>query len=190
MNPLLTGAICFVLGVISWTLAEYLIHGKLGHRRDKKNAFTVEHIRHHRDTNYFASTYKKILAAVSVLTILTLVLGLIFTWLIGFTFSLGFSAMYLAYEIIHRRAHTHAPIGFYGRWVRKHHFHHHFKNPKVNHGVTSPIWDYVFGTLEMPEVVMVPRKLALPWLVDDETREILPRYTADYQLRGGGTAKI
>ena len=44
----------------------------------------------------------------------------------GVACTLGFVAMYLLYEVLHRRAHTHPPRGFYSRMMRKHHFFHHF----------------------------------------------------------------
>ena len=190
MSSLTIGIGCYLVGVFTWTLAEYLLHSKLGHKKKKKNPFTVEHIRHHRDTDYFAKTSKKLLAATIVLCLATPIVGMILTWLIGFTFAFGLSSMYLVYELLHRRAHTHGPQGPYGRWLRKHHFHHHFKNPKVNHGVTSPVWDIVFGTLEKPEKVKVPRKLALEWQIDPATGEIWPQYQQDYELRGGTTAAL
>ena len=37
----------------------------------------------------------------------------------------------------------------YQRWVRRHHFHHHFGHPMANHCVTWPLWDLVFGTHEV-----------------------------------------
>jgi sterol desaturase/sphingolipid hydroxylase (fatty acid hydroxylase superfamily) len=48
--------------------------------------------------------------------------------------------------------------------VRKHHFHHHFENPKMNHGVTTPVWDLVFGSYEPATVVHVPGKLTPRWM--------------------------
>jgi hypothetical protein len=37
-------------------------------------------------------------------------------------------------------------LGWYGRWARGHHFHHHFVDARVNYGVTSPVWDVVLRT--------------------------------------------
>jgi sterol desaturase/sphingolipid hydroxylase (fatty acid hydroxylase superfamily) len=37
------------------------------------------------------------------------------------------------------------------RYLKKHHMTHHFANPKGYFGVTSPLWDIVFGTLKQPE---------------------------------------
>ena len=173
----------FFLGVFFWTILEYTLHRFLGHKKHLKNVFTTEHLRHHREGDYFAPAYKKAIAALLVLAISTLILGLIFNWLSAFTFSFGLSLMYGVYEFLHKRAHTHAPFNFYGRWLRKHHFYHHFKNPKKNHGVTSPVWDIVFGTYVKPEKLRVPQKLVLPWLIDFNSHQILPKFSSDYELK-------
>jgi sterol desaturase/sphingolipid hydroxylase (fatty acid hydroxylase superfamily) len=87
------------------------------------------------------------------------------------------------YEWLHRREHTHAGWGAYGRWARRHHFHHHFVDGRTNHGVTSPIWDVVFRTYQQPATtIAVPRKLVMSWLVD-ETHRIHPEHAATFSLR-------
>ena len=53
----------------------------------------------------------------------------------------------------------------------------------ANHGVSTAVWDRVFGTLERPERVRVPRRLALRWLVDDDG-ELRDGFAADYVLVG------
>jgi hypothetical protein len=53
----------------------------------------------------------------------------------------------------------------------------------ANHGVTTAVWDRAFGTYEHPERVRVPRRLALPWLVDG-AGAIRPEFRADYELVG------
>ena len=183
MNEIIIQSISFFLGATLWTFAEYVIHRGLGHKKNKKNPFTVEHLKHHRDINYFAQTYKKILAAVLVMILMIPFVVLFTTWIIAICFSVGFTFMYLMYEILHRRVHTHAPRNFYGRWMRKHHFHHHFKNPRANHGVTTPIWDLIFGTLETPVKVKIPRKLVLHWMVDHHSGELLSQFNNDYECR-------
>jgi sterol desaturase/sphingolipid hydroxylase (fatty acid hydroxylase superfamily) len=35
----------------------------------------------------------------------------------------------------------------YFRMVRQQHMHHHFQTPNKRFGVSSPLWDYVFGTM-------------------------------------------
>jgi len=182
--------IYFLSGAFLWTLLEYFLHRFLGHWKKGRNPFTKEHLRHHRETHYFASAYKKAIAAISVVSILAGLLGFIVGLIEGAAFSAGLGMMYMAYEAIHKRAHTHAPVGAYGGWLRKHHFYHHFKDPRKNHGVTSPLWDIVFGTNVMPGVLMVPRKLALDWLIDKNTGEILPQFSGDYRLYEGSAAGL
>jgi len=80
-------------------------------------------------------------------------------------------------------------VGFYGRWARRHHFYHHFHDPKVNHGVTSPIWDIVFGTYHKPDVIRVPEKLKMVWLCD-ETGEVKEPFRAQYELRRRGDKQL
>jgi sterol desaturase/sphingolipid hydroxylase (fatty acid hydroxylase superfamily) len=165
--------IAFVLGVLAWTLAEYAIHRGFGHRAGARNAFSREHLKHHATVTYFAPSWKKALTAVGAFAILAVLVG---TW-----FALGFAAMYSTYELVHRRLHTHAAVNRYGRWARRHHFYHHFSRPRLNHGVTTPLWDWVFGTLEVPAVVQVPRRNALPWMLDVRG-ELHPALGAEYHL--------
>jgi sterol desaturase/sphingolipid hydroxylase (fatty acid hydroxylase superfamily) len=98
-------------------------------------------------------------------------------------FAVGFVGMYVAYEVVHRRLHTHRGVGAVGRYLRRHHFHHHFGNPRLNHGVTSPIWDVVFGTFQAPGVITVPEKLAMDWLVDPQTGDVHEDLATLWRLR-------
>jgi hypothetical protein len=52
-----------------------------------------------------------------------------------------------------------------------------------NHGVTSPLWDKVFGTYEAPAQVRVPRRLAMIWLVDEQG-ELRAEFADRYVLVG------
>jgi hypothetical protein len=85
--------------------------------------------------------------------------------------------------VLHRRCHTHPPRGAYGRWRRRNHFAHHFADPRRAHGVTTPLWDRVFGTALRVDRIRVPRALAMCWLVDAEGRVRAP-FAADYELVG------
>ena len=53
----------------------------------------------------------------------------------------------LYYEWVHYVAHIpFKPLTPYGRWIKKYHLWHHFKNEKLWFGVTNPAGDYVVGT--------------------------------------------
>ncbi|MCP5059247.1 MAG: sterol desaturase family protein [bacterium] len=175
----------FLVGAFGWTFMEYVIHRWLGHDpRLRPNPFATEHVRHHGQGNYFAPSWKKGAAAIATTVILLGPAVWIAGWSAGIGGVVGFVSMYLGYEILHRREHTHPGIGPYMRWLRRHHFHHHFTNPRENHGVTTPLWDWVFGTYRPAGVIGVPAKLQMAWLADAETGLAKPAYAEHYELLG------
>jgi sterol desaturase/sphingolipid hydroxylase (fatty acid hydroxylase superfamily) len=102
---------------------------------------------------------------------------------VGIGLGTGWTVGYFHYELQHALAHRRGPGGRYTAWARHHHFHHHFGHPMANHGVTLDLWDRVFGTLERPERVRVPRRLAMPWLLGEDG-ELKPELTDRYVLVG------
>lgn len=171
-------------GVLTWTLLEYIIHRCMSHhRRFRRTPFAVEHIRHHIEGNYFAPSWKKAIFATIVAVVLSMPAIAITGTTIGITYVASLMTFYFMYELLHRREHTHAGIGPYGRWARRHHFHHHFVDGRVNHGVTTPLWDLVFGTYQAPTVIPVPRKLVMAWLLDPATGDVRATQADTYRLR-------
>lgn len=180
---ILTVVTALLLGAITWTLLEYLIHRWLGHdSRTRPNPFAAEHVRHHSQGNYFAPAWKKVLSALLFATTLIGPSIALAGALAGSSFVVGLISMYVAYEVLHRRDHTHPGRGSYMRFLRRHHFYHHFTDPNFNHGVTTPIWDWVFGTLRAPGLIQVPPKLAMSWLVDPHSGCVRPAYAKQYEL--------
>lgn len=191
----------FVSGALAWSAAEYGIHRFIGHgaRRVRPEsireqltpaglaaAFNDEHLRHHADPSYFAPTSQKLLAAAVTIVASGATGSLLAGRRRGWSFAVGFGMTYLGYEVIHRRIHTHAGVGRYGRWLRRHHLYHHHKTPRANHGVTTAVWDRVVGTLEaLPDAapLRIPRKHAPRWLLNDQG-ELRAEFASDYQLVG------
>jgi len=180
--PLALG-VAFALGGAGWTLAEYLLHRFLFHGASAKSLGAREHRRHHAEVDYFAPWWQKALAALATTGLVLPAAVALCGAAIGLAFTAGFIACYLAYEVLHRVAHTRPPRGAYGRWRRRNHFAHHFRDPRRAHGVTTPFWDAVFGTRLPAGVVRVPRRLAMPWLVDADGA-LRGAYAGDYELVG------
>jgi hypothetical protein len=173
----------FVLGSASWSAAEYAIHRFVGHGPKRARPasllgrlgpaalayeFNREHLAHHADPTYFAATSRKVLAAAVAIPVATLALTPFVGVRRALSFAAGFSVAYGTYEFLHRRVHTHPPRGRYGRWLRRHHLAHHYKTPRANHGVTSPLWDRIFGTEQPVERIRVPKRSAPVWLTADD----------------------
>lgn len=178
----MTYLLFFLLGAFGWTLTEYLTHRFKGHGKNAQAAFAKEHLQHHARSDYFAAPAKKAaMAAPSLAALATLsYLGLGAS--AGTVFTAGFIAAYVGYEILHKRLHTHGPTGPWGRRLRRHHFAHHFDDARLNHGVSWPFWDHVFGTYAAVERLAVPAQRAPVWLRPDSGSALDPALSRDYTL--------
>lgn len=172
----------FFIGVISWPILEYILHRFSGHTIKFPREFYREHQTHHVKKDYFAPAWKKLLVALVVLSLLTYLNNLWLGYLEAFIFSSGFIAMYLFYEWNHYAFHAYPPRTKLGLKLRKHHFAHHFVNPKYNHGVTSTFIDKFFRTYLEVDCVPVPSKLAMDWLYDEKGLLKL-EWSQDFSIR-------
>jgi sterol desaturase/sphingolipid hydroxylase (fatty acid hydroxylase superfamily) len=186
VSLLITIAVALPLGWALWTLAEYLLHRFAMHHLHGRGIMSREHLEHHVAAGWtFSSTH---LLSWAGMLLVGFVAWMPLGWItvsppFGIAIAVGWTAGYFFYEYQHAQAHLRAPRNGYERWLRKHHFHHHFGHPMANHGVTLPIWDRVFGTLEVPNQVRVPRRMAQPWMLDEDG-ELKPEHAADYVLVG------
>lgn len=173
-------------GALSWTLAEYLLHRFDGHGMQGRTRFSRFHLAHHTRPDTFAPTRFKAIAAIGT-TIPMVTIGVWLAGTAGVSFTAGFISTYLLYEWLHRILHTHPPRTAWGRWARRHHFLHHFHRPNLNHGVTSPVWDWVFRThLSTDAPVVVPRRHASPWMLAEDG-SLRPELADQFELRGRAT---
>jgi sterol desaturase/sphingolipid hydroxylase (fatty acid hydroxylase superfamily) len=177
----------FVLGAAAWSAAEYGLHRFAMHEMRGRGLASVEHLKHHADVTYFSPTSKKLASAAGTSAVAYPVMS----WLTGrrraTAFTAGLVAMYFAYEVAHRRIHTHPPTNRYGRWTRQNHLHHHFGAPMRAFGVTSPTWDAAFRSRDPLGVITVPRRMAPVWLLD-ESGEVRPEFADDYRVTGARAA--
>lgn len=170
-------------GAASWTAAEYGLHRFAMHEMRGRGMASVEHLRHHADVTYFSPMSKKLASAAATTAIAYPATALLAGRRWATAFSAGLIGTYFAYEVTHRRLHTHPPRNRYGRWARRSHMYHHFGAPMRNFGVTTPIWDRVFGTYDDPGIVTVPRRMAPVWMLD-ETGAVRPELARDYVAKG------
>lgn len=176
-----------VAGALSWTGAEYGLHRFAMHQMRGRGLASVEHLKHHGDVTYFTPASKKLASAAGTAVVAYPLAASAAgrRWATAFTG--GVLGTYFWYEVAHRRLHTHPPASRYGRWLRRNHLHHHFGSPMRNLGVTSPVWDRVFGTYDAPDVVTVPRRMAPAWMLDD-LGEVRAEFADDYVVKGVRTA--
>ncbi|MCC7441154.1 MAG: sterol desaturase family protein [Bdellovibrionales bacterium] len=146
-------------GILGWTLLEYLLHRfsfhSKGHEgRSKLNPVHLlnalssgVHGLHHDKPNFpdlvVAPVLLSLPSALAYLGLITLLSG---SFEAAAFFMAGLTASYLVYEFVHYSTHQRRPRTWIGKFLTKHHMHHHFTDPNNYFGVTSPLWDLVFGT--------------------------------------------
>jgi dihydroceramide fatty acyl 2-hydroxylase len=132
-------AAMFVLGLFAWSFLEYAIHGFLSH---VFNTFaTPFHAGHHRNPSMvFAAGVWMPTALVSA------IIFAVFGMTPATTVWLGIVAGFLSYELIHYRFHFARPSCALEDRMRTRHLAHHMRSPKQIFGVTSSLWDRVFGS--------------------------------------------
>lgn len=146
------------LGLFSWTLVEYALHRFVFHANAESPIPTILwkwsaeiHLEHHHEPSrpnrvaappLLSLPYYLVLTAVYSLLSAALGLG----WGIGLIAGSGLGFGFIAYEGIHAMTHLvqvkRGPFGY----LKRYHLIHHFKNPNGSFGVSSPLWDIVFGT--------------------------------------------
>jgi dihydroceramide fatty acyl 2-hydroxylase len=130
------------LGFSCWGLLEYTIHGLLSHRW--KTFASPLHWQHHRSPRrVFTSPIASLPAALAVFALAATAVGSA----LAAAFVLGTLGGFARYEWLHWRIHFREPRDDRERLLRSHHLAHHFCNPRAYYGVTTRLWDRVFGTL-------------------------------------------
>jgi dihydroceramide fatty acyl 2-hydroxylase len=134
----------FVAGLFAWTLLEYVIHGVLGHAH--RTFVTGLHQVHHRDPRAVFALGAWIPTAI--------VLAGLLAWFglaPGVIFYGGIVCGFGVYEFVHYRIHFASPASAVEARLRARHLAHHLREPDAIFGVTTRIWDVVFGTEPTPE---------------------------------------
>jgi sterol desaturase/sphingolipid hydroxylase (fatty acid hydroxylase superfamily) len=140
----------FLTGMLAFTLVEYLVHRYLFHMRTynewrKKFQYIVHGVHHEfpKDKERLAMPP---LLSVTIATILLLLFRLVLGDL-TFAFLPGFLVGYAMYLSVHYMVHVYQPPKniFKILWVN--HAVHHYKHGEYVFGVSSPLWDYIFGTM-------------------------------------------
>lgn len=140
----------FAIGLLLFTLIEYLVHRYLFHMvTDTKLKEKIQYLAHgvHHD---FPRDKTRLAMPPVISVLIVMVLFFTFRLLLGdlvFAFLPGFITGYSAYLGVHYMVHAYQPPknAFKVLWIN--HGIHHYKDPERAFGVSSPLWDYIFRTL-------------------------------------------
>jgi sterol desaturase/sphingolipid hydroxylase (fatty acid hydroxylase superfamily) len=141
-------------GYLVWTLFEYWLHRLLFHfpvvgPKSARFAFLIHGVHH----DYPWDESRLVMPTFASL-------GFCVVTYVGFRAALGSDGMYgpfagfvlgyVIYDETHWYVHAFSPKSRFGRWLRREHFLHHFREPTSRFGVSCPWLDYVFGTRGTP----------------------------------------
>lgn len=144
----------FLVGLISFTWVEYMVHRHVFHLKTYtqlrvKLQYTMHGVHHEfpKDKDRLAMPP---LLSITISTILLLLFKVVMGDFV-FAFLPGFLVGYSLYLSVHYMVHAYAPPKnlFKALWVN--HSVHHYKDGEVVFGVSSPFWDYVYGTMKLKE---------------------------------------
>lgn len=145
----LTGLL-FLVGLLHWTLLEYWAHRVLFHWEPQSNigkkfVWYLHGVHHDWPNDKYRLVFPPALS-VPLAALHYYLYVAIFGPLWAFGAFAGLTFGYLAYDMIHYYTHHFAPKDPVMKYLRKYHMAHHFKHEPTRYGVSSPLWDYVFGT--------------------------------------------
>ncbi|MBX3273533.1 MAG: sterol desaturase family protein [Sandaracinaceae bacterium] len=148
-HPAWIGLLAFAGGVMITTLIEYFLHRFAFHFEPKSESGRLNHFILHGYHHEFPNDPMRLVlppigiwpVAVGVSVLYYFVFGPYFWVVLGGT-ALG----YIAYDWLHYYTHHFNPKGGPGKWLKRYHMLHHFDSPHHRFGITSPLWDLVFGT--------------------------------------------
>ncbi len=147
--PWSVALLCFLGGMLLWTFAEYWIHRAIFHYEPKSQWGQRLHFLIHGVHHAYPRDSTRLVMPPVVSIPLAILFYVLFGWLFGSyqpAVFAGFVLGYVLYDSIHYATH-HLPMrGRIGRFLKAHHMRHHYVDDGKAFGISTPLWDWVFGT--------------------------------------------
>jgi sterol desaturase/sphingolipid hydroxylase (fatty acid hydroxylase superfamily) len=145
----------FFAGLFLWTFSEYILHRFLFHYEPRterqRKIFFLFHGVHHAQPQVKTRLVMPPAVSIPMALVFYGLFHLLLAVILGVPLwvgplTAGFLAGYLIYDLTHYATH-HLPMrkGF-AKYLKRYHLKHHYKTPDQRFGVSSPLWDAVFGT--------------------------------------------
>ncbi|SEM37921.1 Fatty acid hydroxylase superfamily protein [bacterium A37T11] len=138
------------LGLFVWTLSEYSLHRWVFHFHPKGKILERIHFIFHGVHHDYPRDRMRLVMPPSASIPMALILYFFFSLFLGnyqlAAFFPGFIIGYLFYDMTHYAIH-HANFKS-GIWktIKQHHMLHHYQDPAKGYGVSSALWDKIFGS--------------------------------------------
>jgi dihydroceramide fatty acyl 2-hydroxylase len=140
-------------GVLTWGLIEYWLHRLVFHfdaQSEKGRSFIYAmHLSHHANPKTMDDLFASLSLSLPIaLCYWSLAWAVLRSWQAVVYLFIGLMAGYFSYEFLHYQAHHRAPRLRVFRYLKRYHLLHHHQTSALRFGVTSPVFDYLFGTFQ------------------------------------------
>lgn len=140
----------FLIGVLLWTIFEYVVHRWAFHYVPKtdlgKRLHFLVHGIHHDYPRDATRLVMPLLVSVPLAIMIYAVYQASLAPYHAAVFA-GTVAGYVAYDSIHYATHHFPMTNRVGRFLKEYHMKHHYVDDQTAFGVSNPLWDYVFNTI-------------------------------------------
>lgn len=145
----------FLAGIFSWTFFEYVLHRFVFHfNPQSERATKIVYIIHGNHHEYPRDKERLFMPPVPSLILASFIFSMFYYFfqLLGlneyvFSFFPGFMLGYLVYGTMHYAIHAWNPPFKWMKPLWRNHHLHHYKEQEKGFGVSSTLWDHVFGTM-------------------------------------------
>jgi sterol desaturase/sphingolipid hydroxylase (fatty acid hydroxylase superfamily) len=147
--PAIAVGALFLMGILLWTLLEYLIHRYIFHYKPKTRPGKRLHYIIHGVHHDYPNDARRLVMPPSISVPLAFFFYGLFLLIFGRLASSVFAGLvfgYVCYDMLHFATH-HFPMkrGVW-LWLKQSHLRHHYRDDHVGYGISSPLWDYIFRT--------------------------------------------
>ena len=148
--------VLFFAGWLLFTLVEYVMHRFLYHistpnEKREKFQYTIHGVHH----EYPKDKLRLAMPPVPMMMLAAIFLSVFYLILNTFAFVTlaGFTVGYMSYLFIHYSVHVYNPPRNFFKFLWVNHAIHHYSQEDYCFGVSSPLWDHVFGTYPKKKVL-------------------------------------
>ncbi|MBS2031628.1 MAG: sterol desaturase family protein [Deltaproteobacteria bacterium] len=139
-------------GIFFWTLLEYILHRGVFHFPFNKKSevqndlsFLIHGIHHD-----YPNDADRLVMPPTITAVVAVMVGVPVWFIAGphafFPFFGATMVGYIWYDLTHYALHHVKAFTPWGKRQKQYHLVHHYQTPHMRYGVTTPLWDIVFGT--------------------------------------------
>lgn len=151
----------FLVGLVLWTLFEYVMHRFVFHYNPKTEIGKKVHFLAHGVHHDYPRDATRLVMPLLVSIPLAILHYFAFNFIFGYNYFLavfaGYLIGYVLYDTIHFATHHWKMTSPLGKFLKEYHLKHHYIDPDTAYGVSNPMWDYVFFTVPVKEKAVEPK---------------------------------